>query len=345
MILFGLVNRLNRPHRLNRPMSRSLRLPVVCAIVLLSLLGATSGRAQQPSAPPPPPPPPPAPPARTPPGYAIRRDVNLVMLHVSVADEHGQFVPGLTGSNFRLFEDNVEQKIDVVRQEDAPVSIGLLIDNSGSMEDKRAKVNAAALTFVKSSNPADEVFVAHFNENYFFDLNKDFTQDVGEMEKALEHIESSGATALFDAIVRSLDRLKRGYNDKKALLIVSDGEDNSSHVTFQYALEQAQRSNDLIYAVGLLSEEKKESAERARKVLLSLAQDAGGAAYFPEGLQEVETICAQIAHDIRHQYTLAYYPARPKDGTFRTLRVDIVPPPGSGKLSARTRTGYFSGQQ
>ena len=324
------------------PRSASRAYAVLFAIVFAAIFSAAPLIwSQQPSQPPPPPP---EPPAHAPAGYSIQSDVNLVMLHVSVEDAKGQFVPGLAGSNFRLFEDNVEQKISVLRQEDSPVSIGLLIDNSGSMYDKRARVNAAALTFVKSSNPEDEVFVAHFNEDYTFDLDKDFSSNLGELQKALEHIESRGATALLDAIVKSLDRLKRGYSDKKVLLIVSDGEDNSSHNTFPFTMEQVQRSNDMIYAVGLLSQEKKESAERARQVLMSLTQATGGAAYFPEGLQEVEAICTQIARDIRHQYTLAYYPAKPKDNTFRTLRVEVVPPAGSGKLSVRTRTGYFSGR-
>lgn len=326
---------------------RFLALPLLSLVVLLALFGGAPARAQEPQqspAPPPAPPPPPPAPEHAPPGYSIQRDVNLVLLHVSVEDEKGQFVPGLAARNFRIFEDNVEQKIDVLRQEDAPVSIGLLVDNSGSMIDKRTSVNDAALTFVKNSNPEDEEFVAHFNENYYFDLTKDFTQDIAEMRKALEHIESGGATALFDAIVKSLDRLKRGYSDKKVLLIVSDGEDNSSHNSFQYTMEQVQKSNDMIYAVGLLSEEKRDSAERDKQVLSALAQATGGAAFFPQGLQEVEAICTLIAHDIRHQYTLAYYPAKPKDGTYRALRVELIPPPGSGKLSVRTRTGYFAGK-
>src|ERR1700680_4650064 len=316
------------------PRSASRVYAVLFGIVFAAIFSAAPlVCAQQPSQPPPPPP---EPPAHAPAGYSIQSDGNLVMLHVSVEDTNGQFVPGLAASNFRLFEDNVEQKISVLRQEDSPVSIGLLIDNSGSMYDKRAGVNAAALTFVKSSNPDDEVFVAHFNEEYTFDLDKDFSSNLGELQKALEHIESRGATALLDAIAKSLDRLKRGYNDKKVLLIVSDGEDNSSQHTIPFPMEQVQRSNDTIYAVGLLSQEKKESAERARQVLMSLTQATGGAAFFPGGLQDAWGIC--------HQYTLAYYPAKPKDNTFRALRVEVVPPAGSGKLSVRTRTGYFSGR-
>ena len=312
--------------------------------LLLLGIAATCGRAQQPVRPAPPPPEPepqqaPEPPLQS--GYTIQRSVDLVVLHVSVTEEHGQFVPGLTEENFRVFEDNSEQKIAVLRQEDTPVSMGLLIDNSGSMADKREKVNAAALTFVKTSNPEDEVFVAHFNDKYFFD--RDFTNNAGELKKALEQADPDSSTALYDATTTSLDHLRSGYLDKKVLLIVSDGEDNSSHRSLEAALQDAQRSNALIYAIGLLREEKPESAERDRQALLALTRATGGSALFPENLEDVESTCTQIARDIRHQYTLAYYPTNTrKDGSFRSLRVQIIPPKGTGTISARTRTGYYA---
>ena len=322
-----------------------LRLAVFLRALLLMSVVWTYGHAQQPTqpaAPPPEPPPPqntPEPPLQS--AYTIQRSVDLVVLHVSVTDDRGQFVPGLKEENFRVFEDDSEQKISLLRQEDAPVSMGLLIDNSGSMADKLEKVNAAALTFVKTSNPEDEVFVAHFNDKYTFD--RDFTNDVGELKKALEQADPDSSTALYDATATSLDRLKRGYLDKKVLLIVSDGEDNSSQRSLDAALHEAQRSSALIYAVGLLREEKPESAERDRQALLALTRATGGSALFPENLEDVEFTCAQIARDIRHQYTLAYYPTNTrKDGSFRSVRVQIVPPPGGEKISARTRTGYFA---
>ncbi len=328
-----------------RRRNRSLRVAAFVRALLLMSIVFASARAQQPARPSPPPPEPP-PPQNVPEpplqsGYTIQRSVDLVVLHVSVTDEHGQFVPGLKEDNFRLYEDNAEQKISLSRQEDVPVSMGLLIDNSGSMDDKRDKVNAAALTFVKTSNPDDEVFVAHFNDKY--DYDRDFTNDVGELKKALERADPSSSTALYDATTASLDHLKRGYLDKKVLLIVSDGEDNSSHRSLEAALQDAQRSSALIYAVGLLREEKPESAERDRQALLALARATGGSALFPENLEDVESTCTQIARDIRHQYTLAYYPTNTrKDGSFRSLRVQVVAPAGSGTVSARTRTGYYA---
>lgn len=265
------------------------------------------------------------------------------MLHVSVMDEQGKFVSGLTAGDFHVLEDGVPQKIKVFRQEDAPVSLGLLIDDSESMFDKRAQVNAAALTFIKLSNPDDEIFVAHFNQVYSLALDGKFTNDIAELQNALNHGEPTGATALYDAVVASLEHLKEGYHDKKVLLIVSDGEDNSSHQTFAEMMEQAQRSNAIVYAIGLLGQENEKAAAHARQALLSLTRASGGSAYFPQGVDQVETICTRIAHDIRHQYTLGYYPRNSAhDGSFRTLRVEVAPSSGSGKLSVRTRTGYFA---
>jgi Ca-activated chloride channel homolog len=334
---------MNTPNVRRHPGRRYLRRVALFWTLLLIAAALASVRAQQPTQPAPPPPEPQQAAPETPlqSGYTIQRSVDLVVLHVSVTDEHGQFVPGLKEENFHVFEDDSEQKIAVLRQEDTPVSVGLLIDNSGSMFDKREKVNAAALTFVKTSNPEDEVFVAHFNDRYYFD--RDFTNDAGELKKALEQTDPSSSTALYDATTTSLERLKSGYLDKKVLLIVSDGEDNSSHYSLDAALHEAQKSSALIYAVGLLREEKPESAERDRQALLALTQATGGSALFPENLEDVESTCTQIARDIRHQYTLAYYPTNSrKDGSFRTVRVRIVPPPGSGTISARTRTGYYA---
>lgn len=297
-------------------------------------------RAQQPLEPAPPPPEPATQVVAS--GYTIQRDVNLVLLRVSVVDAKGQFVPGLTEGSFRLFEDGTQQTIDVLRQEDAPVSIGLLIDNSGSMFEKRPNVNVAALSFVKSSNPEDEVFVAHFNDQYSFDLDKPFTNDLGELGKALEHTESRGATALYDAILTSLDRLNSGYNSKKVLLIVTDGEDNSSQNDLKATVERLQHSNVMIYAIGLFHDEDKTEAENGRKALAAITQATGGAVFFPETSQEVADICTHIAEDIRHQYTVGYYPTKPADRSFRTIRVEVAPPAGAGTVSVRTRTGYFA---
>jgi Ca-activated chloride channel family protein len=279
--------------------------------------------------------------------YRIQTQVNLVVLHTSVLNDRSIFVPGLKQENFRVFEDKVEQKLSVFKQEDVPVSFGLVIDNSGSMRDKRPQVNAAALTFVKTSNAADEGFVVNFNDDYYLDTEHDFTSDLNEMKSALERIDARGSTALYDAVIGSLDHLKKGSRDKKVILVVTDGEDNASRHSLENAVEQAQRNDALIYAVGVFSDDdikhNRRAMKKARTALSQLATATGGLAFFPEDASDTESICTQIAHDIRNQYTLAYYPTNTAhDGTFRTVQVDVIPPRGSGKLSVRTRTGYYA---
>jgi len=163
------------------------------------------------------------------------------------------------------------------------------------------------------------------------------------MKEALERIDSRGSTAFYDALIGSLDHLKKGTRDKKVLLVITDGEDNASRKSLEVAVQEAQRSDALIYAVGLLSQESKRAAKRARQALTMLTQATGGLAFFPEGAQDAEAICTQIAHDIRNQYTLAYYPTNTRrDGSFRAVQVEVLPPRGRGKFFVRTRSGYYA---
>jgi VWFA-related protein len=275
--------------------------------------------------------------------YKIAINVNLVVLHATVTDNKGHLVSNLDQSNFRVFEDNVEQKLSVFRHEDIPVTMGLVIDNSGSMREKRERVVAAALTFVKTSNSQDEVFVVNFNDDYYLDLDKDFTSDLGELKDALEKIDSRGSTAFYDAVIGSLEHVRKGNRDKKVLLVITDGADNASRYSFEKTLQFAQQSDAVIYTIGLFGEETSRQRNKARRALLQLAQATGGVAYFPDSVELVESICRQVAHDIRNQYTLAYYPSNiRRDGSFRTVSVVTVPPKGMGKLYVRTRTGYFA---
>ena len=277
------------------------------------------------------------------PDNKIRVDVNLVVLHTTVLDDRGRFSDGLKQDNFRVFEDKAEQKLAIFKREDVPVSMGLVIDNSGSMRDKRPRVNAAALTLVEASNPQDEAFVVNFNDDFYLDLDKDFTSSIPELKEALERIDSRGSTALYDAIIGSLDHVKKGAKDKKVLLVVTDGEDNTSHNSLEKTVREIQKTDTVIYTIGLLSEESKKNAKRAKRALEDIAKASGGLAFFPESVDDVHSICEQVAHDIRNQYTLAYYPTNTKrDGTFRTVQVEIIPPRGRGKLSARTRNGYYA---
>jgi VWFA-related protein len=276
-------------------------------------------------------------------GSKLTFTVNLVVLHTTVLDDRQRFADGLKNENFRIFEDKVEQKLSIFKREDVPVSMGLVIDNSGSMRDKRPRVNEAAITLVQASNPSDEAFVVNFNDDFYLDLDKDFTSSVPDLKEALERIDSRGSTALYDAIIGSLDHLKKASRDKHVLLIVTDGEDNTSHNTLEKTVREIQKTDTVIYTIGLLSQESKKNAKHARKALEDIARASGGVAYFPENVEDVHSICEQVAHDIRNQYTLAYYPTNTKkDGTFRTVTVEVIPPRGRGKLIARTRNGYYA---
>lgn len=269
------------------------------------------------------------------------------MLHATVLDDRGNFAADLKEGNFRVFEDKVEQKVSVFRREDVPVTMGLVVDNSGSMREKRAQVNAAALTFVRTSNPQDEAFVVNFNDEFYLDTTEDFTSDQKDLHDALERIDARGSTALYDAVVGSLNHLKKGHKDKKVLLVITDGDDDASRTSFAATVAAAERSSAAIYAIGVFSDDERKNEKKmvrnSRKILKTLAEATGGVAYFPENLSDVESVCAQVARDIRNQYTLGYYPTNTaKDGSFRAVQVQVTPPRGEGKLSVRTRSGYYA---
>jgi Ca-activated chloride channel family protein len=283
--------------------------------------------------------------------YTINVDVNLVVLHASVLDKKGRMVNDLKQDSFQVYEDGVVQKLSVFSHADIPVTLGIVIDDSGSMREKRQAVNTSALTFVKTSNPQDQVFVVNFNDVYYLDTPGDFANNIEDLKAALDKIDSRGGTALYDAVYASLDHLKLGNRDKKVVLVVTDGEDNASRYTFDELLHYAQKSNAVIYTIGLLGSEEPGGLfkihgggpRRAQKILQKLAEATGGDAFFPKSLDEVESTCQQIARDVRNQYTLAYYPTNAKkDGTFRTVHVDAFVPSTRNKLVVRTRPGYYA---
>jgi VWFA-related protein len=210
-----------------------------------------------------------------------------VVLHTTVLDDRGKFVEGLAQDNFRVYEDKVEQKLSVFKREDIPVSMGLVIDNSGSMRDKRPRVNEAALTLVQNSNPQDEAFVVNFNDDFYLDLDKDFSNSIPELKEALERIDARGSTALYDAIIGSIDHLKKGKKEKKVLLIVTDGEDNTSRNSLEKTIREIQQTDTVIYTIGLLGQESKRSAKNAKKALMEIALASGGLAYFRRGVEDV----------------------------------------------------------
>ena len=270
----------------------------------------------------------------------FRTDTRLVVLHATVVDKSGHLVTNLPQSAFTVYENNVAQTIKDFKREDVPVSMGLIVDNSGSMRDKREKVKEAALDLVKDSNKSDEVFVVNFNDEAFLDT-KDFTSDMKEMEEALSKIDSRCGTAMRDAIRMSIDEAKeKGKRDKKVLVVVTDGNDNSSLISLENLVKSAQQSGILIYTIGLLSEEEHREAARAKRALKEIAEATGGQVYFPKELADVAKIAHQVAHDIRNQYIITYTPTiAALDNTYRAIKVVAN---GPNKPMVRTRSGYYA---
>ena len=273
-------------------------------------------------------------------GFIFRAESRLVVLHATVLDKNSHFVTNLTQSAFKVYENNVEQAVKVFSREDVPVSVGIIIDNSGSMRDKRERVNAAALAFVKASNPRDEVFIVNFNDEAF--LDQDFTNNQDLLQDALKKVDQRGGTAFYDALSMSVDHLtEKAKKDKKVLLLVTDGEDNASQMTLEKMLRKAHESEAAIFTVGLLNQEERRAARRTQRALSSLAEATGGAAFFPRDAGEVDEIAHRIALDIRNQYILGYTPTNEvQDGSFRQVKVVLV---GNARnYSVRTRTGYYA---
>ncbi len=272
--------------------------------------------------------------------YAIRSNVNLVALQATVRDRKGAPVPGLGKENFQIFEDKIPQEIESFSHEDVPVTIGLVIDSSGSMKPKYADVIAASLAFIHSSNPQDQIFVINFNEHVRLGLpaNMPFTNNPAQLEAALSRNIHSGMTALYDAISVALDQLKKGKWDKKVLIVVSDGGDNASKRNLAQILSQVNQSSAAVYTMGIFDENDE---DRNPQVLKSLSRASGGEAFFPKSLVEILPICEQIALEIRSQYTITFVPTNKKqDGAFRAIEVKAYAPSGGKRLSVSTRAGY-----
>jgi len=280
-----------------------------------------------------------APPASQDDVPTYRTDARLVLLHASVVDKNGKLVTNIPQSAFKVFEDGVEQPLRLFRREDVPVSMGIIVDNSGSMTSKRSRVAAAALELVKQSNPDDEVFIVNFNDDTHFD--QPLTNDVKKMEAALARMEARGGTAMRDALSKSINYVKKnGKKDKKVLVVITDGNDNSSDITLEQVLRQAQNSEVLIYAIGLLNEEEAREARSAKKALKTLVDASGGMDYYPKSTSDVQEITPRVAHEIRNQYILGYTSSNQvMDGSFRQIKVTIT---GFGRPTVRTRNGYYA---
>ena len=271
-------------------------------------------------------------------GFTFRTQVQEVVVHATVMDKNKRLVTGLDRSAFKVFEDDKPQSITSFRHEDIPVALGIVIDNSGSMREKRDKVNKAALNLVRASNPQDQIFVVNFNDEYY--LDQDFTSSVAKLKEALEKIESRGGTALYDALVASADHLKRSELQKKILFAVTDGEDTASNQSLEKTVERLQgEDGPTVYAIGVLGDER---PRRARRALETIAERTGGIAFLPRTADEVDEISGAVAHDIRNQYTIGYKPSNARlDGSYRHIRVEAKAPGYKG-LKVRTRTGYYA---
>jgi Ca-activated chloride channel family protein len=276
-------------------------------------------------------------------GFTFRRDVDEVVLNATVVDGDNHLVNDLTQDDFHVFEDGTPQTIAAFQHQDIPVSMGILVDNSGSMRDKRAAVNTAALDLVKASNPQDEAFIVNFSDEAFID--QDFTSDLNKLRDGLAHIDSKGGTALYDAVVASADQLaKNAKRPKQVLVIVTDGEDNASSLNLEQTIRRIQDlEGPVVYSIGLLfgDEGGGREARRAKRALQMLSNETGGIAYFPHSLAEVDQICAEVAHDIRNQYTIGYHSTKPaSQGGYRLINVQASAPK-HGKLIVRTKRGYY----
>ena len=275
--------------------------------------------------------------------FVFRKEVEEVVLHATVIDDKQRIVTTLDKGDFNVFEDGHPQTITSFRHEDIPVSMGIVVDNSGSMREKREKVNAAALNLVRASNPNDEVFIVNFNDEYY--LDQDFTSNINKLKEGLEKIEARGGTALYDAVVASAGKLaKEGKLEKKVIFVVTDGEDNESGETLEQAVRRLQVENGpTVYSIGIL--EGEEHPKHAKRALQIMSERTGGIAFFPKTLDDVDAISRTVAHDIRTQYTIGYKPTTPKtQGGYRQVKVDARSRE-HGKMVVRTKSGYYAGPE
>ena len=277
--------------------------------------------------------------------YTMHADVDEVLLNCAVVDEKGRSVTDLRSNDFRIWEDGVLQTTRSFLHMDQPVSLGILVDNSGSMRDKRAAVNATALHLLRASNPLDTAFIVNFSDRAI--LDQGFTSDIDALDRGLSHFDSRGTTALFDAVAASADELaNHAKHPKQVLLVITDGADNASRLDLEEAVRRVQSlGGPVVYSIGLLFGTDKEESQRARQALEQLSQETGGIAYFPNSLQDVDSIAAEVARDIRNQYTVGYHSTKPASlGGYRIIRVEAKAP-DHAKLIVRTRKGYYANKQ
>lgn len=273
--------------------------------------------------------------------YTLHENVDEVLLNCTVVDEQGRLAGDLSRTSFRVWEDDVPQAIIAFEHRDVPVSLGILVDNSGSMRDKRTAVDGATLDLVRHSNPKDVAFVVNFSDKAY--LDQGFTSNISDLERGLSHYDARGTTAIYDAVAASADELSRYAKwPKQVLLIITDGADNASRLSLEQAIRRVQNlGGPVVYSIGLLYNTDKKEAEQARGDLQKLSEETGGIAYFPNSLGQVNAIANEVARVIRNQYTLGYHSTKAASlGGYRTVRVEAIAP-NHGKLEVTTRHGYY----
>src|SRR3984893_3782262 len=271
--------------------------------------------------------------------YTLHVDAEEVVLNCTVLDNKGELVNDLTRSNFKVFEDKTLQTVISLQHQDTPVSIGLVVDNSGSMSSKRAAVASATLDLVKASNPQDETFVINFSDQAY--LDQDFTSDLDKLQNGLSHVSLSGGTALYDTVVTAADKMERSaLRPRKVLIVITDGDDNSSKLTLENAIHRVHDTQGpIIYSIGLMFGGGE--SRHAKRDLRELSSETGGIAFFPGSLKDIDSVAAEVARDIRNQYAIAYHSTRPSVGGYHTIKVEAHAQ-GHSKLTVYTRSGYLS---
>src|SRR3989442_1459963 len=275
--------------------------------------------------------------------HTLKVDVDLVLVNATVTDSLNRYVSGLSQEHFQIWEDKLEQKIAYFSSEDVPISLGMIFDVSGSMKDKISTARDAAVTFLKTGNPEDEYFLVEFANRP--EVAADFTTDVSKLQNKLIFTPAKGMTALYDAVYVGLEKLKEGSNPKKALLLITDGEDNRSRYTFQNVKDFVKEQDAQIYAIGITDEWNSQlgAGHTGRAMIEELTDLTGGRAFFPDNVYELEDICTKIAVELKNQYVIGYHSTNAaKDGKWRKLRMKVNPPKGIAHLNVKSKSGYYA---
>src|SRR5947207_1808062 len=273
----------------------------------------------------------------------LKIDVDLTLVNATVTDALNRYVSGLEQEHFQIWEDKFEQKIEYFSSEDVAMSLGMIFDVSGSMKDKISTARDAAVTFLKTGNPDDEYFLVEFANRP--EVASDFTTDVSKLQSKIIFTPAKGMTAMYDAVYVGLEKLKTGTNPKKALLLITDGEDNRSRYTFQNVKDFVKEQDVQIYAIGITDDWNSQlsSGRTGRAMLEELADLTGGRAFFPDSVYELEDICTKIAIELKNQYVIGYHSTnQAKDGKWRKLRLKVNPPKGIQHLNVKSKSGYYA---